>query len=283
MFEACDDSGWPGAYRSGGAGSPQPARLEAGTTESMTLRDVLLHVYRREGGRDARAPSELRRLNDRLLVVLTACREVDTARHRLMGTLNTQHTFDEVMHLLAARGDGRGDGAQRRRLSAMQADLLHLVEMATALWDVAGRYFTRVTRLLPAQLSALEDGFVPLDPAEVDRLAREAPRHRAALGEASELHGEWMGDRFVQARATYQRAVEGRELAHARWARIERARQLAEPGIHTGSRGALAFAELVIQQDWQRGFLLMRDAHACMARHALYAAVLRLPEQLGLD
>lgn len=252
-------------------------------TEGMSFRDVLQHVYRREGGRDARTPVELRRLNDRLLAVLTACHEVDTARRRLMGSLNTQQIFKDVTHLLAARGDGLGASAQRLQFASMQADLRHLVETATALWDSAGRHFTRVTRLLPAQLNAHEAAFVPLDPAEVDRLAREAPRHRAALEEASDLHGEWVGDRFVQARASYQRAVMGRELAHAGWARVEQARQSAEPGIHMGSRGALAFARVVIQQDWQRGSLLMREAHACMTRHALYAAVLQLPEQLGLD
>jgi hypothetical protein len=268
MFEAFDDSGWPGA-------APQKG-VEVGTTEGMAFRDVLQHVYRREGGRDARTPAELRRLNDQLLVVLTACHEVDTARRRLMGSLNTQQIFKDVAHLLAARGDALGAGAQRLQFSSMQADLRHLVEMATSLWDAAGRHFTRVTRLLPAQLSAHEAAFVPLDPAEIDRLAREAPRHRAALGEASDWHREWMGDRFTQARATYQRAV-------AQWASVERARQQAEPGIHMGSRGALTFARVVIHQDWQRGFLLMREAHACVTRHALYAAVLQLPEQLSLD
>lgn len=274
MFDAFDDSGWPVA-------SP-PRGMEGGTTEGMSFRDVLQHVYRREGGRDARTPVELRRLNDRLLGVLTACHEVDTARRRLMGSLNTQQVLKGLTHLLVARGDGLGASAQRQQFSALQADLRHLVEMATGLWDAAGRHFTRVTRLLPAQLNAHEAAFVPLDPAEVERLAREAPRHRAAL-ETSDPQCEWMGDRFVQARTTYQSAVVGRELAHARWARVEQARQSAEPGIHLGIRGALTFARVVIHQDWQRGPLLMRDAHACVTRHALYAAVLRLPEQLGLD
>lgn len=274
MFDAFDDSGWPVAAPTRG--------MEGSTTEGMSFRDVLQHVYRREGGRDARTPVELRRLNDRLLGVLTACHEVDTARRRLMGSLNTQQVFKSLTHLLVARGDGLGASAQRQQFSVLQADLRHLVEMATALWDAAGRHFTRVTRLLPAQLNAHEAAFVPLDPAEVERLAREAPRHRAAL-EASDPQCEWMGDRFVQARATYQRAVVGRELAHARWARVEQARQSAEPGVHLGTGGALTFARVVIHQDWQRGPLLMRDAHACVTRHALYAAVLRLPEQLGLD
>lgn len=275
MFDAFDHSRWP-------VTAPQRG-MEVGTTEGMSFRDVLQHVYRREGGREARAPVELRRLNDRLLGVLTACHEVDTARRRLMGSLNTQQVFKGLTHLLIARGDGFGASEQRQQFSMLQADLRHLVEMATSLWDAAGRHFTRVTRLLPAQLNPHEAAFVPLDPAEVDWLAREAPRHRAALSEASDLHSEWMGDRFVQARVTYLRAVESRELAHARWASVEQARQSAEPGVHLGTRGALNFARVVVHQDWQRGPLLMRDAHACVTRHALYAAVLRLPEQLGLE
>jgi hypothetical protein len=275
MFEAFDDSEWPGA-------APQKG-VETVATESMSFRDVLQHVYRREGGRDARTPIELRRLNDHLLAVLTACHEVDTARRRLMGSLNSQQIFKDLTDLLAARGDGLGTGAQGQQFSWMQADLRNLVEMATSLWDVAGRHFTRVTRLLPAQLSAHEVAFVPLDTAEIDRLAREAPRHRAALEDASDWRREWRGDRFTQARTTYLRAVAGRELAQAQWAGVERARQQAEPGIHMSSRGALAFARVVIQQDWQRGLMLMREAHACVTRHALYAAVLQLPEQLGLD
>ncbi len=275
MFEAFDDSEWPGA-------APQKG-VETVATESMSFRDVLQHVYRREGGRDARTPIELRRLNDHLLAVLTACHQVDTARRRLLGSLNTQQIFKDVTHLLAARGDGLGARAQAVQFSWMEADTRHLVEMATSLWDEAGRYFTRVTRLLPAQLSAHEAAFVPLDPAELDRLAREAPRHRAALEEASDWRREWRGDRFIQARATYQRAVADREMAHERWAGVERARQEAEPGIRMGPGGALAFARALIHQDWQRGLMLMREAHACVTRHALYAAVLQLPEQLGLD
>lgn len=249
----------------------------------LAFRDVLQHVYVREDDRDARAPADRRRLNERLLCVLTACHEVHTARRRLMGSLNTQQTLTNVEHLLTARGDAGGSpGREQLKLDEMLTDVQCSVEMATALWEAAGQHFTRVTRLLPAQLTAGAVDFLPLAPAEIDRLAREAQQQGDALSRAPDGHCTTASDRFAQARESYLQAVMDLELAQARWERAGRVRHQAESGCHTGPHGALAFAQAVVSQEWQRGNLLMREAHACMTGHALYAVALQLPVRFEL-
>lgn len=295
MFDAFDEGGGLGATHHRGEGWGRPGRHEGGAPEvmggatgrgvtGMAFRDVLQHVYVREAERDAREPADLRQLNGRLLCVLTACHEVDTARRRLMGSLNTQQTLKSLAHLLTARGDaGLGPGTEQRKLTEMLADLRCTVEMATAMWEAAGRHFTRVTRLLPAQLDTNGANFIPAAPAEIDRLALEAQRQGdEAISKTPDGHRTSASDRFARARETYLQAVMDWELAQARWARADRVRQLAEPGCHTGSQGAMAFAQAVAGQEWQRSNLLMREAHACMTRHALYAVALLLPAHFGV-
>ncbi|WP_382328123.1 hypothetical protein ACFJGX_07360 [Hydrogenophaga sp. UC242_50] len=148
MFDAFDEGGGLGATHHRGEGWGRPGRHEAGAPEAMggaagrgvtgmAFRDVLQHVYVREAERDAHEPADLRRLNGRLLCVLTACHEVDTARRRLMGSLNTQQTLKSLAHLLTARGDaGLGPGTEQRKLTEMLADLRCTVEMAHG--DVGG-------------------------------------------------------------------------------------------------------------------------------------------------
>lgn len=295
MFEAFDEGGGQGASHRREEEWGRLARHEVRSSDGaacpagnastgMAFRDVLQHVYAREAEREARAPADLRRLNERLLCVLNACHEVDTSRRRLMGSLNTQQILKDVAHLLTGRGDsGPCPGPQRLRLVEMLLDLRCSVDMATSMWESAGRHFTRVTRLLPAQLDANGVGFRPVDPAEVDRLALEVQRLGETSPKAADGHGTSASDRFAQARETYLQAVMDWELAQGRWVRAGRARQVAEPGFHTGSLGALAFAQAVVNVEWQRSNLLMREAHACMTRHALYAVALQLPTHLGLS
>ena len=294
MFDAFDEGGrpcvshqrvaeWERPGRHGVRASEGLGGLAGSAVTGMAFRDVLQHVHARDLEWDARVSTDLRRLNDRFMCVLNACHEVDTARRRLTGCLNTQRTLKDVVHLLTAREDpGPCPGAEQLKFAEMLADLRCSVEMATAMWEAAGRHFTRVTRLLPAQLDTNGAGFMPVAPAELDRLALEAQRQDGAPPKTSDSHRLSVSERFVQARESYLQAVMDWELAQTRWVRTGRARQLAEPGRHTGPCGALAFAKAVVGQEWQRSNLLMREAHACMTRHALYAAVLQLPTHLGL-
>lgn len=294
MFDAFDEGGRPCVSHQRVVEWERPVRHEvrapvgsggvAGSAATgMAFRDVLQHVHVRHAAWEALVPTDSRRVNDRLLSVLNACHEVDTARRRLMGCLNTQRTLKDVVHLLTAREDpGPCPGAEQLKFAEMLADLRCSVEMATAMWEAAGRHFTRVTRLLPAQLDTNGAGFMPVAPAELDRLALEAQRQDGAPSKTSEGHRASARDRFAQARATYLQAIVDWELAQTRWARTGRVRLQAEPGRHTGPGGALAFAKAVVGQEWQRSNLLMREAHACMTRHALYAAALQLPAHLGL-
>jgi len=292
MFEAFDEGGGPGASHHKVV---EQGRREVGSTEGITgriarsvvagmaFRDVLKHVHLRENRGDAHAPIDLRRLNERLLCVLIACHQLDTARRRLMGSMNAQQTLKDAAHLLMARVDGGHSRLpEQLKLEAMLADLRRSVEDATEMWARAGRYFTRVTRLLPAQLDANEGGFVPVAPTEVDRLALEAQRVGDAFLQDSEWYSPPVGDRFARARQTYLQAVMDWESAQAGWVSAGRARQQAEIGFRVGPRGVLEFAQAVVSQDWQRGSFLSREAHACMKRHALYAAALQLPAHLGL-
>ncbi len=247
------------------------AGLVANALVRLSVQDVLQHVHLREAGLDSSsAPPDPRQLNERLLCVLTACHEVETARRRLLGALNAQQNLDEMAHLLKARaGAGLCMPAEPRRLMVMRADIGRSVEMATAMWDMASRHFTRVTRLLPVQLDGKVGGRTRMAPDELEQLERQAVR----LGES---------DRFAQAREAYRLAVMDWGLAQARWTRAQEARATAEARFRDGRRGALAFAETVVNQHWQGNSLASREAHLCMKRHALYAIALLLPRHLGL-
>jgi hypothetical protein len=259
-------------------------RPDASAATGMAFRDVLRHVHTREAPCEGHGPADLRQLNQQLLRVLNACHEVDTARRRLMGGLNAQQILKDVGDLLNARGERAvRPSPERRRLVAMMQDLWCSVDMARALWDSAGRYFTRLTRLLPAQLDANGVGFVPVAPDEIDRLALEVQRLGEASARTPDGYCHSASDRFALARAAYLQAVTDWEQAQRRWARASRVRQQAEPGVHLGARGALVFAKAVSDQEWQRSNLLMREAHASMASHALYAVALQLPRHLGLS
>lgn len=292
MFEAFDEGGGPGASHHkvleqgrGAVCSTEgiTGRMASPVVAGMAFRDVLRHVHLLENRGDVHAPIDLRRLNERPLCVLIACHQLDTARRRLMGSMNTQQTLKDAAHLLMARvHSGQSRLSEQLKLEAMLADLRRSVEDATEMWARAGRYFTRVTRLLPAQLDASEEGFVPVTPTEVDRLALEAQRAGDASLEDSEWYSPPVGGRFVQARETYLQAVMDWESAQAAWTSAGRARQQAEIGFRVGARGVLEFAQAVVSQDWQRGSFLSREAYACMKRHALYAAALQLPAHLGL-
>jgi len=246
------------------------AGLAANTVVRLTFQDVLQYVHSRTGCAEAPLPSDPSWLNERLLCVLTACHEVDTARRRLLGALSAQQTLDEMAHLLTARvGAGLCTPTEPGRLVVMRADIQRSVEMATAMWDMAGRHFTRVTRLLPAQLDGNARGVQPLAQEEIERLEHLAE----AVGAE---------DCFAVAREAHRRAAMDWELAQARWARALGARQMAESRFRNERRGALAFAETVVNQHWQGNSLASREAHACMKRHALYATARLLPQQLGL-
>lgn len=237
----------------------------------LSFKDVLQHVHLREAGVDSGVPQDPQLLNERLLRALTACHEVETARRRLLGALNAQQTLDEMAHLLKARvGAGLCMPAEPHRLMVLRGDVGRSVEMATAMWDMASRHFTRVTRLLPVQLEGNMGGRVRMAQDEFEQLERQAAR----LG---------VSDHFAQAREAYRLAVMDWGVAQARWTRALDARGLAERRFRNGRRGALVFADAVVSQHWQCNSLVSREAHLCVKRHALYAITLLLPRHLGLD
>lgn len=259
--------GWRGRHEIRSSGG-RPG-LVARSVVRLSFLEVLQYVHMREAGHGS-SLSDPRRLGERLLCVLTSCHEVNTARRRLLGAMNARQALDEMAHLLQARAcSGRSAPAEPPSLAVMRADLCRSVEMATAMWEMAGRHFTRVTRLLPAQLDAQEEGFVPLTEDELAWLERHA----------RELD---VSEPFGRARETYRLAAMDWERARTRWTRALEARQLAEAGFRSRARGALAFAGAIVNQHWEHGGLAAREAHACMKRHALYATVLLLPRQLGL-
>ena len=236
----------------------------------LSFQDVLQYVYVRETCAGSGPQPDASSLNERLLGVLTACHEVDTARQRLLGAMGAQQTLDDMAHLLKARAyTGLCVSAEPRWLVVMRADLGRSVEMATAMWDMASRHFTRVTRLLPAQLDGNADGCTPLGQEELEQLERLA----GCLGAA---------ERFAQAREVHRVAALDWALARSRWTRAVDARRLAETRFRKERRGALAFADAVVNQHWLANSLASREAHLCMKRHALHAIALRLPQQLGL-
>ena len=250
--------------------SGAPASPVANALVRLSFQDVLQHVHLREAGRDAGAPPDPQRLNERLLGVLTACHEVETARRRLLGALDAQQTLDDMAHLLKARaGAGLCMPAEPRRLMVMRADLGRSVEMATAMWDMASRHFTGVTRLLPVQLDGSVGGRVRLAQDELEQLERQAVRLGA-------------DDRFARARESYRLAVMDWGFAQARWAQALEARKQAEARFRGERRGALVFAEAVVNQHWQGNSLASREAHLSLKRHALYAIARLLPQHLGL-
>lgn len=299
---------------------PKPAR--AGSTQAlrwqpMTPRDVLRHVTLTDPGcaRPCAEERSLRHLNERMLTTLEACHRVDTARRQLLNTLKAQKTLESVSHILAARVEaGLSECLEQRKLALRLADMRRSVTEAIAAWDGASKQFTRLTRLLPAQLGALAEGFEPLDPAEIDRLAeasafncpqtqdslrqlaRERVRRRGSpaawAGPLPEDLGAWVSrlhqarhqaiGQFAAARETYLQAVMDCGLAQAKAAQAHDARRLAEASFRIGVRGVLEFTEAVSDQNRQRNGLLDLEAQACMARHSLYAMALLLPGQFDL-
>lgn len=246
------------------------AGLVANGVARLSFQDVLQYAHLREAGLGPNPPSDLPGLNERLLCVLNACHEVDTARRRLLSAMGTEQTLEEIACLLSARvGAGHCTPAEPHRLVVLRADIGRSVGIATEMWKVASHHFTRVTRLLPAQLGGDIEAFAPLAEHELEQLAQQAGRLGA-------------GDCFAHAREAYRLAVMDRDLAQARWTRAQEARQLAEARFRNGRQGALALAETAVNQHWQCSSLAVREAHSCMKRHALHAIALMLPRQLGL-
>ena len=314
-------SGWDHDFGSAGGQVAQPPASWLDTAAQsrasrMTVREVLQHTQRCEqGGRALSDPRELRRFNERALHVIEACHRVDTTRRQLLNTLKTQKTLDNVSHVLVARVEsGSSNFVDQRKLALLLADMRRSVTEALATWDVASRHFTRLTRLFPAQLDTITDAFAPLDAIEIDRLAQvsvlgcaqtrdvlrelaqERARHPASLTEHSDLAAEDLRarmsrlqdarteavDEFSRAREAYLQAAMDFGLAQFRVQRARDARDVAEAGFRIGARGVLEFAESIINQNRQRNEMLDLESRACVARHALYALALLLPEQFDL-
>ncbi len=314
-------SGWDHDIGSAGQHVAQPPASWIGATGQsrvprMTVRDVLQHTRQGEqGGGALPDPRHLRRLNERMLHVLEACHRVDTARRQLLNTLKTQKTLDNVSHVLVARVEsGSSNFVEQRKLALLLADMRRSVTEALATWDVASRHFTRLTRMFPAQLDTITAVFEPVDAIEIDRLAqasvlgcvqtqdvlRELAQERArqpmSFAERADLAAEDLRARmtrlqdarteavgaFSMAREAYLQAVMDFGLAQFRVKRARDARDVAEAGFRIGARGVLEFAESIINQNRQRNDMLDLESRACVARHALYALALLLPEQFDL-
>ena len=328
MREVCSDSGWPDAWSGwdhdiGPAGRhvAQPPTVWIGTAGQsrvprMTVREVLQHTWQgRQGAGTLSDPRHLRRLNERMLYVLEARHQVDTARRQLLNTLKTQKTLDNVSHVLVARVEsGSSDFVEQRKLALLLADMRRWVTEALTTWDAASRHFTRLTRLFPAQLDTITAVFEPVDAIEIDRLAQasvlgcaqtqdvlqdlaqEHARQRTSPTERTDLAVEDLRARvtrlqdartqavgeFSAAREAYLQAVMDFGLAQFRVRRARDARNMAEAGFRIGARGVLEFAEAIINQNRQRNDMLDLESRACVARHALYALALMLPEQFDL-
>jgi hypothetical protein len=284
MFEAFDEGGDPGAghrQRGGLRRSAQPPSGEpvrggcvmASAIARVAFEDVLQHVHLREVVLDAHKPPDPQRLNERLLVVLNACHEVDNARQRLLDLLSCQQQLQDVSVLLAARAKiGLTSEEEPLDLERLLAEVRRSIDVATSMWDVAGRHFTRMTRLLPAQLEAHAHPFAPVAPSEIERLGRMV--HWRGTGPT---------ERFARTREAYLQTLMDWELEQVRWCRACDLRRASEGAFRVGEGpgSGLAFARAVIDQDWQRGQLLVRQAHACMQGHTLYAIAHLLPAQLG--
>lgn len=281
----------------------------------MTVREVLQHTRQGEQ-RDALSdPRQLRRFNERALHVIEACHRADTTRRQLLNTLKTQKTLDNVSHVLVARVESGSSGfVEQRKLALLLADMRRSVAEALAAWDVASRHFTRLTRLFPAQLDTITAAFEPLDAIEIDRLAQasalgcvrtqdvlqelaqDRARHHVSFAEHTDLAAEDLRARmtrlqdaraeavgeFSMAREAYLQAVMDFGLAQFRVKRAREARDMAEAGFRIGARGVMEFAGAIINQNRQRNDMLDLASRACVARHALYALALLLPEQFDL-
>lgn len=286
-----------------------------GAPGRIAIRDVLQHVRHRESLGAPGVPIDPWRLNEQLLAAATACHGVDVARRQLLNALNTRKKLENVSHIVGARvAAGLSQSAEQGQLADVLAESGRLVEAATEAWETASRDFTRLTRFLPSQLDDRTEGFVAVDPAEVDRLAQasllacpntqahlkqlalEGARRRDASPDlvaptADELsawifrlhqaRGHAVG-RFAQARETYLQAEMAWGLAKSRVTRARTARQIAEAQFRVGVRSVLAFSQALIELAQLRNDFLQRESEACVARCALYALALQLPEQFGL-
>lgn len=272
--------------------SPEnPAMPASGPFARMAFPEVLQVVYLRDAGLDPSLPHDPRRLNERLLSVMAACHEIDSCRRRLLSSLNTLQTLQGVTQVLVARVEaGFSTPGEPTRLGMMMEEARRSVEVATAMWEMAAPYFTRVTRLFPAQLEVNGVRFAPMETAEIDRLAiasRGSPhdmRPEQSWGARSRHLDALYGgesDPFAQARGMYLQAVTEWELAEVMMVRARRTRDRAEAHFRVGTRSVLEFAEALVTEDRQRSSLITRTAHASMKRHALYALAQLLPEQFG--
>lgn len=273
MVETFDAKGW--ADVSGGLPWEWPARYEVRSRQTaygarMPFRDLVRYLYRRELAADPQM-ADPPRLNERLLAILTACHELDTTRRQLLGTLKTRQSLESVAHIVAARVDaGLSLASARQELWQPLDDLRRCVEEVTSRWEAAGQHFTQVTRLLPSQLDADFGGQGPALSGDVQAAIRAGAR--AGVYES-----------FTPMSERYLQAVMDWELADARLMRARTARRVAEAGFRLDSRGALAFAHALLNEDLLRHSLLTRAAYALMSRHHLYAESLTLPGQFGLD
>jgi hypothetical protein len=286
-----------------------------GAPTRMALGDVLQHIRQREQLGATGIPMDPWRLNEQLLAVVTACHGLDVARRQLLNALNTRKKLENVSHIVGARvAAGLSGSAEQQQLAELLTTSSRLVEVTSEAWETASRHFTRLTRFLPSQLVDGVEGFVPVDPAEVDRLAQasllacpntqaqlkqlalEGARRRDASPDlvaptADELSA-WIFrlhqaraqavSRFSQARESYLQAEMAWGLAKTRVKGARSARQIAEAQFRVGVRGVAEFAQALIDLVQLRNDFLQRESDACVARSAMYAMALQLPEQFGL-
>lgn len=252
---------------------------------AMTLREVLQHTRRQASHLSvALDPQQLGQHNAHTLEVVQACLGVDTSRRRLTNTLMAQTTLDDVAHVLEARvAAGRSDAQALSGLARHQSAVRHSVADAMERWDAASQHFTRLTRLLPSQLDATAIRFVPLDTREIERLAQASVLARLQAREQSAgQRGATAVGEFSTARVAYRQTAAACERARIRLNGVLATRAMAEAGFRFGAHCAVGYAEIVTQVYDERCVVLDRELSACMARYALYALALQLPEQFGL-
>lgn len=170
------------------------ARPAAPTPVCLSVREVVGHVARTQRG------AALGLSTAQLIDTADACVRLGVQRQVLSAGLGTQEALDRLAQIATGRAvAGRLSDGDRDAVVALQHDMRARLSHILADWRQAGQVFTRLTGLLPAQLSGT---WPALDSAQRHALERSVPA--ASRGEFERARQCHRSTHRRQMRATHE-------------------------------------------------------------------------------
>ena len=193
---------------------------------------------------------------DRLVDIADACVRLGAQRQVLTAGLATQEALDRLVQIAAGRETARRLAADERvAVVALQSDMRTRLNHILSDWRLAGERFTRLTCLLPAQLT----GAWPTLPA-LDMAQRQALERAVAVVLGRDF--ERARDRHASAQRRWLRATQDVERADEECRRIDQA-------FRAGQCSVLSLARARWQRQRQVESQLHAEADRLVSQHVM--------------